>query len=157
MTNYTIDIIPSDFRDFFVNSSESIQQEIVSSLLSLSLQESKVKDVGHIRALSVNIVKTNMFEPMTNSKVFNVIFVMVVRRILTKLQGGYNIKKKERLNRYLYCLLSGCSIRKSAKETEISIQISFDWHYKLLTSFSSESVDEFQGIVESDDLFFVYS
>mgnify|MGYP000564573694 CR=1 FL=1 len=69
----------------------------------------------------------------------------------------YNIKKKDKLNRYLYCLLSGYSIRKSAKETEISIQTSFDWRHKLLTSFSSVSVEEFQGIVESDDLFFAYS
>jgi len=31
------------------------------------------------------------------------------------------------------------------------------WRYKLLASFSSVSVEEFQGIVESDDLFFAYS
>jgi len=35
-------MIPSDFRDFFVSSDVLTQQEIVSSLLSLSLQESKV-------------------------------------------------------------------------------------------------------------------
>ena len=55
----------------------------------------------------------------------------------------------------MYCLLSGYSIRKSAKETGISIQTSFDWRHKLLSSFSSVSVEEFKGIVESDDLFFV--
>ena len=43
------------------------------------------------------------------------------------------------------------------KKTEISIQISFDWRHKLLTSFSSVSVSEFEGIVESDDLFFPIS
>jgi len=69
----------------------------------------------------------------------------------------FAINKKEKLNRYLYCLLSGYSIGKSAKETGISIQTSFDWRHKLLTSFSSVSVEEFQGIVESDDLFFAYS
>ena len=69
----------------------------------------------------------------------------------------YNIKKKDKVNRYLYCLLSGYSIRKSAKETGISIQTSFDWRHKLLASFSSLSIEEFQGIVESDDLFFAYS
>jgi hypothetical protein len=36
-------MIPSDFRDFFVNSPATVQQEIVASLLSLSLQESEVK------------------------------------------------------------------------------------------------------------------
>ena len=54
-------------------------------------------------------------------------------------------------------MLSGYSIRKSAKETGISIQTSFDWRHKLLTSFSSVSAEEFQGIVESDDLFFAFS
>lgn len=44
-----------------------------------------------------------------------------------------------------------------AKETGISIRIPFDWRHKLLTSFSSVSVEEFQGIVKSDDLFFAYS
>ena len=39
----------------------------------------------------------------------------------------------------------------------MSIQTSFDWRHKLLTSFSSVSVEEFQGIVERDDLFFAYS
>ncbi len=39
-------------------------------------------------------------------------------------------------------------------DTGISIQTSFDWRHKLLTSFSNVSVEEFQGIVESDDLFF---
>ena len=84
-------------------------------------------------------------------------FVMVAKRILARLLVSFAIKKKEKLNRYLYCLLSGYSIRKSAKETGISIQTSFDWRHKLLTSFSSISIEEFQGIVKSDDLFFAYS
>ncbi len=37
-------MIPSDFRDFFINSDALTQQEIVSSLLSLSIQEREVKD-----------------------------------------------------------------------------------------------------------------
>jgi hypothetical protein len=69
----------------------------------------------------------------------------------------FALKKKDKINKYLYCLLSGYSIRKSAKETEILIQTSFDWRHKLLTSFSSVSVSEFEGIVEGDDLFFPIS
>lgn len=37
------------------------------------------------------------------------------------------------------------------------MQTSFDWQHKLLTSFDSVSVKEFQGVVRSDDLFFAYS
>lgn len=41
--------------------------------------------------------------------------------------------------------------------TCISIQTSFDWRQKFLTSPDSVYVEEFQVIVESDDLFFAYS
>src|SRR5690625_7303904 len=61
------------------------------------------------------------------------------------------------MHRYIYCLLSGYSIRKSAEETGISVQTSFDWRHKLLTAFAAVSVEKFQGITESDDLFFPYS
>lgn len=69
----------------------------------------------------------------------------------------YSIKKKDKLNRYLYCLLAGYGIIKSAKETGISIRTSFDWCHKLSTPFSSVSLAEFLGILESDDLFSDYS
>ena len=68
----------------------------------------------------------------------------------------FELKKKDKIQKYLYCLLSGYSIRKSAKETGISIQTSFDWRHKLLTSFSVVSPEGFEGIVESDDLFFLH-
>ncbi len=39
-------MIPSDFRDFFINSDSLAQQEIVSTLLSLSLEDKEVTDTG---------------------------------------------------------------------------------------------------------------
>jgi len=69
----------------------------------------------------------------------------------------YNVKKKDTLSTYLYCLLSGYSIRKCTKHIGISIQTVFDWRHKLLTSFSAVSPEEFLGIVERDNLFFAYS
>jgi transposase-like protein len=69
----------------------------------------------------------------------------------------FALKKKDKVRTYLYCLLSGYSIRKSAKETGISVQTSFDWRHKLLTGFSVVSPAGFEGIVESDDLFFLHS
>ena len=47
-----MDMIPSGFRDYFVSSSAAVQQEIVSSLLSISLQESEIKDSKGTRAVS---------------------------------------------------------------------------------------------------------
>ncbi len=152
-------MIPSDFRDFFVNSSSSIQQEIVASLLSLSLQESEVKDIGDIKAITCPHCSEHRIRANGKLKGVQRYVCNGCKKNFSETTGKfwYNIKKKDKLNRYLYCLLSGYSIRKSAKETGISIQTSFDWRHKLLTSFSSISVEEFQGIVESDDLFFAYS
>lgn len=152
-------MIPSDFRDYFINSSSSIQQEIVSSLLCLSLQESKIKDCKESKAVSCPHCSCNGIRANGNLKGVQRYVCNGCKKNFSQTTGKFwfGIKKKAKLNRYLYCLLSGYSIRKSAKETGISIQTSFDWRHKLLTSFSSVSVEEFQGIVESDDLFFAYS
>jgi len=152
-------MIPSDFRDFFVTSSSSIQQEIVSTLLSLSLQGSEVKDKGEVKAISCPYCSEKRIRANGKLKGVQRYVCNSCKKNFSETTGKfwYNIKKKEKLNKYLYCLLSGYSIRKSAKETGIAIQTSFDWRHKLLTSFSSVSIEEFQGIVESDDLFFAYS
>ena len=152
-------MIPLDFRDFFVNSSSLIQQDIVSSLLSLSLSDKEVSDTVESRAITCPHCSDKRVRANGKLKGVQRYLCNGCKKNFSETTGKfwYNIKKKEKLNRYLYCLLSGYSIRKSAKETGISIQTSFDWRHKLLTSFSSVSVDEFQGIVESDDLFFAYS
>jgi len=152
-------MIPSDFRDFFISSNVSTQQEIVSALLSLSLQESEVKDSNDIKAVSCPHCRGKRIRANGKLKGVQRYVCNGCNKNFSETTGKfwYGIKKKEKLNKYLYCLLSGYSIRKSAKETGISIQTSFDWRHKLLTSFSSVSVEEFQGIVESDDLFFSYS
>jgi transposase-like protein len=152
-------MIPSDFRDFFINSDSMTQQEIVSSLLTLSLQESAVKDNNEVKAVTCPHCSGNRIRANGKLKGVQRYFCNGCKKNFSETTGKfwYNIKKKEKLNRYLYCLLSGYSIRKSAKETGIAVQTSFDWRHKLLTSFSSVSVEEFQGIVESDDLFFAYS
>jgi len=152
-------MIPSDFRDFFINSDTSTQQEIVSSLLSLSLQEVEVKDNRDIKAVTCPHCSSKRIRANGKLKGVQRYVCNGCKKNFSETTGKfwYGIKKKEKLNKYLYCLLSGYSIRKSGKETGISIQTSFDWRHKLLTSFSSISVEEFQGIVESDDLFFAYS
>ena len=152
-------MIPCDFRDFFVSSSSQEQQDIVSTLLSLSLQESEVKDNNEIKAVTCPYCSNKHIRANGKLKSVQRYLCNGCKKSFSETTGKfwYNIKKKDKLNRYLYCLLSGYSIRKSAKETGISIQTSFDWRHKLLTSFSSVSVAEFQGIVESDDLFFSFS
>ena len=45
-------MIPSDFRYFFINSDSLTQQEIVSSLLSLSLEDKELTDTGECQAVT---------------------------------------------------------------------------------------------------------
>ena len=152
-------MIPSGFRDYFVSSSTAVQQEIVSSLLSISLQESEIKDSKETRAVSCPHCSSKHIR--ANGKLNGVQRYLCngCKKNFSETTGKFwfAIKKKDKLNRYLYCLLSGYSIRKSAKETGISLQTSFNWRHKLPSSFSSVSVEGFQGIVESDGLFFAYS
>jgi len=152
-------MIPSDFKEFFINSDASTQQEIVSSLLSLSLADTEVADTAQNKAVTCPHCANKRIRANGKLKGVQRYLCNGCGKNFSETTGKfwYNIKKKDKVNRYLYCLLSGYSIRKSAKETGISIQTSFDWRHKLLASFSSVSIEEFQGIVESDDLFFAYS
>ena len=67
------------------------------------------------------------------------------------------LRKKDKLPLYMYYMLSGASIKKCAQEVGIAIQTSFDWRHKLLNAFSEAVPQGFEGIVESDDIFFLES
>ncbi|MDD4210034.1 MAG: hypothetical protein PHI52_06825, partial [Bacteroidales bacterium] len=68
-----------------------------------------------------------------------------------------NLKKKELFKMYIPHMLSGKSIRLCAKEVGISIQTSFDWRHKILSSFNKQQDDiRLSGICESDDVYFTF-
>ena len=69
----------------------------------------------------------------------------------------FGLKKGELFKTYLYHMLMGLSIKKCAEQTGICIQTSFDWRHKILSAFEQAVPDGFQGIVESDDIFFLES
>ena len=152
-------MIPSGFRDYFLSSSLIIQQDIVNSLLSLSTSGSHLEEDKERKAVTCPHCKCERIRANGKLKGVQRYLCNGCRKNFSETTGKFwfALKKKDKINKYLYCLLSGYSIRKSAKETGISIQTSFDWRHKLLTSFSSVSVSEFEGIVESDDLFFPIS
>jgi transposase-like protein len=68
-----------------------------------------------------------------------------------------HLKKAHLWNTYIKYMFEGNSIAKCAKLTGISIQTSFDWRHKVLSSLQSLSPEKFEGISESDDIFFNYS
>lgn len=69
----------------------------------------------------------------------------------------HNLKKSDLLSKYMYNMLLGFSIRKCAEQTGICVQTSFDWRHKIISSFDELRPSEFEGIVESDDIFFLES
>lgn len=152
-------MIPQEFQEYFKGSDKGVQQQMVNTLLGFMDSSSAI--TAQTDDLAVTCPHCESKKLRANGKLNQ------VQRYVCNSCGKnfsettgkvwYNLKKKDKMNTYLYCLLSGYSIRKSAKETGLSIQTSFDWRHKLLTAFCSVWVDGFEGICESDDLFFLHS
>ena len=64
----------------------------------------------------------------------------------------WDIKHKNKWQSYLRCMEQGLSIKKTAKEIGISIQTSFDWRHKVLSSLSSFTPETLSEVVECDEL-----
>jgi transposase-like protein len=64
----------------------------------------------------------------------------------------YDIKLKNKWQSYLNCMEKGMPIKKIAKELDISIQTSFDWRHKILSSLSQFTPSTLSGEVECDEL-----
>jgi transposase-like protein len=64
----------------------------------------------------------------------------------------YDIKLKSKWQAYLRCMEQGLSIKNIAKELEISIQTSFDWRHKILSSLNQFTPEHLSGEVECDEL-----
>jgi transposase-like protein len=64
----------------------------------------------------------------------------------------YDIKLKSKWQSYLNCMEQGMPIKKIAKELNISIQTSFDWRHKILSSLAQFIPEELTDQVECDEL-----
>lgn len=64
----------------------------------------------------------------------------------------WDIKLKHKWQAYLRCMQQGMAIKKIAKELNISIQTSFDWRHKILSSLAELSPEKLRGTVECDEL-----
>lgn len=152
-------MIPEEFSDYFKNCTSDTQQQIIDMLLKMTINNSQIKDNNGNKAVSCPHCKSSKIRGNGKLKGVQRYFCNNCNKNFSETTGKFwfSLKKKEDINKYLYCLLSGYSIRKSAKYTNITIQTSFNWRHKLLKSFSVISPDAFKGIVESDDMFFLHS
>jgi transposase-like protein len=64
----------------------------------------------------------------------------------------YDIKLKSKWQSYLRCMEQGMPIKKIAKEIGISIQTSFDWRHKILSSLNQFVPEQLSSEVECDEL-----
>ena len=64
----------------------------------------------------------------------------------------YNIQLKDKWQGYIALMEKGTSIKKSAKELKISIQTSFDWRHKILSSLEQFIPDQLSDEVECDEM-----
>lgn len=66
----------------------------------------------------------------------------------TSLSG---LHKRDLWNKYIQCFEQGMSIRRTAKEVGISLQTSFRWRHRLLSSLNSLVPEQLDGVIETDD------
>ena len=64
----------------------------------------------------------------------------------------YDIKLKNKWQAYLRCMEQGMPIKKIAKELNISIQTSFDWRHKILSSLNQFVPEQLSSEIECDEL-----
>lgn len=83
----------------------------------------------------------------------------ICNRTFTDLTGTSvsHIHKKNKWGKYLECMANGMSLRETAKEAEISYRTAFLWRHKILGSFQGIGCSKLEGIVESDETFFLFS
>ncbi len=68
-----------------------------------------------------------------------------------------HIHKKEKLTDYLKLMKQGLSLEKIRKLLKINKKTAFDWRHKILISIKDTYEEEFTGITESDETFFLQS
>ncbi len=69
----------------------------------------------------------------------------------------HKIHKKGVMHQYLYFMLQGYSLRKISEEMDICLKTAFDWRHKILRALMSKPSKKLNGIIESDETFFLYS
>jgi len=67
------------------------------------------------------------------------------------------IHKKEKMKAYIKCLANNLTLREIAEELNISYRTSFLWRHKILGAFKDVGCTKLEGIIESDETFFLYS
>lgn len=69
----------------------------------------------------------------------------------------YRTRKGDEWITFVDCMFKGYSLRKSAEIVGVTWVTLFYWRHKLLTALKQIDFDHFDGIVEVDETYFLYS
>lgn len=157
-------MIPLTFTEYFKALDKAEQQEVVNELLvMLDAPSKEITDVisENNATDALHCPKCQSTHIRANGKAKGVqrYWCAGCGKHFSEITGKvtWGLKKKEKLGAYLYHMLMGHSIKKCAELTGVAIQTSFNWRHKVLSSFSEAAPESFEGIVESDDIFFLHS
>ena len=81
------------------------------------------------------------------------------RRSFTEYTGTWmaGLQRKDKIDDYLVLMLQEKSLDKIKVALSINKKTAFDWRHKILASLSENDKDDFTGITESDETFFLSS
>lgn len=81
------------------------------------------------------------------------------KRSFTEYTGTWmaGLKRKDKIDDYLALMLEEKSLDKIKVALSINKKTAFDWRHKILASLSENDKDDFTGITESDETFFLNS
>ena len=68
-----------------------------------------------------------------------------------------HIHKKDEWKSYLHCIANNLTLREAAKQVGISFRTSFLWRHKIIGAFKDAGCTKLEGIIESDETFFLFS
>ncbi|GAA3628675.1 IS1595-like element ISSsu9 family transposase [Flavivirga jejuensis] len=81
------------------------------------------------------------------------------KRSFTEYTGTWmaGLQRKDKIDNYLALMLEETSLDNIKEALSINKKTAFDWRHKILASLSENDKDDFTGITESDETFFLNS
>lgn len=157
-------MVPQDFSEYFKSLEIVARQEIVNELMLMISSPtddsiSMLSTVNNKRAACCPNCDGNDIRANGKYKRVQRYYCKDCKKYFRDTTGKvlFGLKKPELFSKYLYHMLMGYSIKKCADQTKICIQTSFDWRHKVLSAFEQACPAGFEGIAESDDIFFLES
>lgn len=147
-------------QEYFKNLSKFDQLRFIETLLlEYELQEEILDEAGYIvkkkrkRKICPHCASKNVYKRGKQNQV-QMYQCNDCKKWYSETTGTpiFSIKKKEKWQLYIECMEKGMSIRNSAEKVDISIQTSFDWRHKILSTLEQFVPEKICGEVQCDEM-----